>query len=800
MNLRLKLGKFFLIYALLSVFSTSLAFGQSKVQVGKSILKGKIIDANDKKNLEFATISLFTSKDSAFVAGTITNKRGEFEIKELKANQYYFKVEYLGYQSVESNAITIEDSQKKQLKKPLELQLNTEALGEVSVTGQRQFERVEYDRKVYAVSKSIIAEGGSMTDVLVSIPSVDTNPEGELTLRRAAPQILIDGRRTKLLGISPSDVLKSMAAADVDRVEVITTPSSKYSAQGSGGIINIILKKNRTKGFSGNTKLYGATKKRHGGSVSLNHRTGKFNFTGGFNYVNDWAGRDFELNRSIRKNTGTIKKNERLKEDADVDFGNEMHLVNLGVDYLINKKNTLSFNYSNRYQIQNFNGTYEYNYSDLNSGNPIKSQTLDGNKDTKYVSNIYALSFVKKLKKKGQKISFDASYRDIFGNQFYKSLEGNQLVSFNKGKIYKDGFIVRSDYVHPIGKRGKIETGYFFEGEYYDFINKVKYKKETYDESVHAAYLMYSGSKGKFRYQFGLRAEYTDINITGNEYDDDFLDLFPSFNLGYQLSKKFSLGVGYSKMIYRANNLQINSFQVESDIENQRMGNIAVKPYYSHKPEINFAFRTKKISLSGALYYMYKNESVNSFRYINENGNAVVSYTNLDYELDTGLELYASMKLKKWWSLSGMFFAGIEKYKAKSNNAYGLKSNKEFHFYNKWSSTFKLPKSYALRITAKYQDPISILQGKYKELWSVDMLIQKRILKRKGVLVLQVQDIFNSYNHRIRTWGPEFNQYLKNEYERQYVKLNFVYFFGKRYRIFKSKKKQSRTNIEVKDI
>ena len=277
------------------------SFSQKELEHSNSSeLKGNIIDADLDKSLEYATVSIYSLPDSLLIKGTITNRKGDFLIQKLKKGKYYYKIEHLGYQNYKSKDLTLQENEKHILNNSIALKINTELISQVEVKGNRDYARIELDRTVYNVSKSPVSDGGSINDVLATIPKLDVNADGELKFRGSTEvKVLIDGKMSGLLGMSPADILRNLPAADVDRVEVMSSPSAKYDASGSAGIVNIIMKKERAKGLNGNVSANYGTINKHGSRAALSWRTGKLNFSGSYNYLNEWAGRDYEINRTI---------------------------------------------------------------------------------------------------------------------------------------------------------------------------------------------------------------------------------------------------------------------------------------------------------------------------------------------------------------------------------------------------------------------------------------------------------------------------------------------------------------------
>ncbi|MDQ2179074.1 outer membrane beta-barrel protein [Marinifilum sp. D714] len=813
MNLKFTYAKSAFIIILICVFTSHLAFSHNQPNEKRnSSLKGKIVENQSNKPLEFATISIYSTDSSKLVSGTISNKRGDFLLEQLNAGSYYFKVEYMGYSTYKSNLFDIKNGEIKELTNPVKLEISTKAISEVKVEGNREFSKVELGKTVYNVSKSPVADGGTINEVLNTLPRLSVDAEGAIQFRGSSDvKILIDGKISGLLGMNPAEVLNSMSAHDVDRVEVISTSSARYDATGAGGIINIIMKKDRVKGFNGSVAATVGTKDKKSGGFSGNYRTGKVNFFGSYNYKDDWAGRDYNVQREIKKeDVHTL-----LLENADVDFGNRYHIGKLGLDYLINNNNTLTFSAKYQDVLQNWNGNYDYTRTNvISSAMPIVDYRTSA-VDLDMNSWVYNASYIHKFAKKGETLSIDLAYTDNAADNSGNYAEYLNIQSFgqdllfgsdvNATSLYSDYYktarkeaVAQVDYVLPVGDKGKFETGYLYRNNEIDYKVGSATDDFNYEENIHGLYAMYSGSKGKFAYELGLRAEYSDIN-TNKEFKDDYLDLFPSVHLSYQISDKKQWQLAYSRMIYRPNSGMLNPFQNLRDPENQRYGSQNIEAYYNHNIEMSMAFDREKASYKTTLYVNYYKNLINQYRFIDDETNeSIVQFGNFDSKFFSVLEFEGSTKLNKWWSLNG-YVAGIYE-ETKPGEGYKFGTRDMWEVTGKVTSVMNFKKWFKLQASFRYQSEILVAQGKYQNLYYVDLGLSRKVLKGRGRLSFTANDIFNTFRFKVHTSDPEcYNKEIKYR-ETQIAKLSFRYFFGKRYRIMRAKPKKSGMRHSENDI
>lgn len=786
---------FVLFFVFYSVYSNAQEFVGAKAN---SALRGEITDSNLKRPLEFATVSLYSLPDSVLIEGSITNRKGEFELRNLNSSTYFIKVEYLGYKAYSSPSIVLKENETHQIKNPINLNIDTKSISEVQVEANRSFSRIELDKTVYNVSKSPVANGGTINDVLATIPKLDVNANGDLQFRGSTNvKVLIDGKISGLLGMNPGELLRNLPAADVDRVEVITSPSAKYDASGAAGIVNIIMKKDRTKGFNGNASATIGTKDKHSASTSLNIRTGKVNVFGTYSYKNDWTGRNSETFRYEY-----IADPEYLNDDAEVDFGNRSLIGKLGLDYLMDENNTLSFAVTNRNIKQNRNSLFNYSRALLISSSfPVES-SRESELDIDLNSWIYNVSYIKKFAKKGQELSVDLAYTDNRADNEGKYLDIYSDFSEDESndffKSNREEAVFQIDYVHPTGTSGTIETGFMYRS------NEMRYKEPVdvssafnYKESIQGLYLQYNGKSGNLGYQFGVRTEYSDIE-TNRGYGDDYLDFFPSLNLSYKLTNNKQLKLSYSKMVYRPDSGMLNPYQNKQDPANQRLGNQELNAYYTHISELSFMCKREKVTYTTNLYYLYYNNIISQLRTIDSDRNAIVSYENLDEKHYAGIDFNVSTQINKWWSINSYMSGIYEKYSPTKNLNYS--TSDEYYFVGKITSTMQIPKLFNFQATFKYQSDVPVAQGKVNELYYVDLAFGKRLMKGKASLSLWIYDVFNTNKIKVNTHNTQFSQRVNYNYESRIANLTFRYFFGKKYNVLKAKSRNSESHHTETDI
>jgi hypothetical protein len=508
---------------------------------------------------------------------------------------------------------------------------------------------------------------------------------------------------------------------------------------------------------------------------------------------------DYEFSRltEIQNNV------EMLDARADVDLGDRSHIGQLGMDYLINDKNTMSFSVINRNVKRNLNGTYNYSRNLVTSSSFPTETSRESAVDIDLNSWVYNASYIRKFAKEGQELSFDAAYTNNDAENYGNYTESGVVTSdfFNSDR--KEA-IIQLDYKQPLGEVGSIETGYLYR------TNEIKYDEPidlstafNYKESIQGLYFQFRGEKGNFGYQLGLRSEYSDIE-TNKAYNDNYLDFFPSVHLSYKLSDNKQILLTYSKMVYRPDSKMLNPFQNLQDPENQRLGRQDLGAYYTHIPELTFIYKRDKITYTTNLYYLYKDNILGQYRSVNDSlisnikDKAIVTYENLGNLKYAGIDFNISTKLNKWWSVNSYLSGIYQKFTPSKNLSFS--TNDDFGFFGKLTSTMQIPKLFTFQSVFSYDTEMPLAQGWYDQSFQIDLAFGKRIMKSKASITLRITDVLNSRKYNVTTLGERFSQRMNNNFENRMANLTFRYYFGKKYNVLKTKKRGDGAQHTEKDI
>lgn len=768
-----------------------------KGEMPKRIVKGKVLDANSERPLEYATITLFSLRDSSLVTGGITDVAGNFQL-ETRPGRFFGKIEFLGYQAFVTTVIKLGKENNMADLGTVSLLPDAEMLAEVEVRAEKSEMQFLLDKKVFNVGKDLSTTSSSAAELLDNVPSVAVDIDGGITLRGSGNvRILIDGKPSGLIGVGDTDGLRQIPANLIDKVEVITNPSARYEAAGTSGIINIILRKERKKGINGSFDFSTGWPFQYGAAINLNYRREKFNLFVNYGISQRNApGEGFLDQNFYRQDTTFITEQER-----GIDRSGLSNNIRLGSDFFLGKKSSLTTSFT--YRLSNENNLSTINYRDFinNKANPtlLTQRTDDELEDETDIT--FALNYEKEFDRKGQKLTTDFQYETSGELEFSDFTERYSMPDGSstgipdlkqRGEIDESltEFLLKADYVYPFGENGKFETGYrgslrqirndytiaqFNDTEWEvigDFTNDF-----IYDENIHAIYSIYGNKIKKFQYQLGLRGEYTDIKTelvkTGVTNPRDYFNLFPNATFTYDLPAKNAVQISYSRRITRPRFWYLNPLLSFSDARNPFVGNPNLNPELTHSTELSHIKYFAKGTLTSSIYYRYTTGVMQRIRKVVNEQSALSFPINLSTEDAYGLEVTYSYTIAKWWRLNGdfNFFRSIIEGEYEGQNF----DRDDYSWRSRFSSKLTLWKKLDTQIRFNYRAPIESVQGRRLAIYTADLGFSIDVLKGKGTVTLNARDLFNTRKRRSYSYGANFDSYGEFQWRSRQIKLNFNY-------------------------
>ncbi len=788
--------------------------GKQRPAIGN--ISGKIIDNTTNEAIEFATISIISKKTNKTVNGGITNKHGYFEIKKIKPGIYKIVISFIGFNDF------VKDNVKITPKSPIinlgkiELQSNAETLEGVDIVAEKEVYVNKLDKKVFNVDKDITSESASLLETMQNIPSVEIDQDGNVSLRgNTNVKVLIDGRPSSIMGTDLATILEQFPANSVEEIEVITNPSAKYDPDGMAGIINIRLKKDKRKGTNGSILLAAGTNEKYNGSLNLNHRTGKFNLFGTYSFRHNK--REYTKN-ALRQNILSDTSNYLQEYKAGDRIGNS-HMINAGVDFYITDKSTIS--YTGNFNISNRDKTEGAQFNYLSEDKTLQDITLRNTYQPYNRSSFdNNLLFTSRFNKPGQELSTSLTYANSFGkgtgeysdnyfNGDFTPINDTTFKQSDQNNSTNTNYILQLDYTHPFNGDLKLETG--FKSEILDLYNdyslsnfnfssndyvldSTSVNTFNYLQQIHGVYAILSDKIANFSWQMGLRYEYAqttfDLTYNNDNYKNTYQNFFPSAHLGYTLGNSSELQLSYSRRINRPSVRSLNPYTNVSDPANIKVGNPYLQPEYINSFELGYSKRFNKLSLITSVYYKLINGVIKRYKAIDDNGNGIITYTNLDSGTNYGLELIGNLKFLKSMNLNAsvnMFRTIIE-----GNDDDNDLSNDALGMSGKLMLNGKLPKKFNLQFSGMYRSPITVPQGTIDAMYWADISIKKTILKDRGSVSLRLSDIFNTQAFNINISDYNFTQEMQYKGNSRALYLSFTYKFGKPFKDSKPKKRKQR--------
>ncbi|QDO93382.1 TonB-dependent receptor [Formosa sediminum] len=778
-----------------------------QAQSGKDItITGHVIELESKLPLEYATVAFRDSKDNSVITGGITDAKGKFSIS-VPVGVYNVTFEYISFKK--------QTLLNKQLTKNtdlgnIELALDTESLAEVEIIAEKTTVDIKLDKKVYNVGQDLTVSGGTVSDVLDNVPSVSVDVEGNIALRgNDDVTILINGKPSGLVGLSSNEALNQLPADAIERVEVITSPSARYDAEGTGGILNIILRRSKLQGFNGSMTANVGYPDAAGISGNINYRTGDFNFfnTTGYSY------RESPGNSSTKTeyfNTefdddGTLisdEENTFLNEDIDYDRVRKGINTNLGVEWYINDNTSVTASMFYKDSDNSSNASNDIVEVD-NLGN-ILNETYRHDPETEDDKTVqYALNFDKQFEKPGHKLTFDFQYEDTSEDEHSliteNGLESEEVITLED----QERVLLQADYVLPLGEDSQFEFGYrgnfndldtdytlayYVDGAYEidaDVSNNLIYK-----EHINAIYSQYGSKfKDKFSFLLGLRMESTDIVIdqkTSNDYQDkDYLGLFPTINLGYEFSEDQSLMLGYNRRIRRPRSRYINPFPSRSSTTSLFQGNPDLDPSYSSGVDLGYLYTFKKVTLNSSIYYQH---ATDVFTFISEaTGETVIvggteisvikrSPINLATNDRYGFEFTTTYRPSKKWNLNANFnfFNSITRgdYNGVNFDADNLS------WFIRLNNKVTLPAEIEWQTRLMYRGPSEDAQNKTDGMFYTSLAFSKEVFNKNASITFNVSDVFNSMKRSTLSTTDTYISDSEMQFRQRSFNLAFTYRFN----------------------
>ncbi|MGF1532893.1 MAG: TonB-dependent receptor domain-containing protein [Bernardetiaceae bacterium] len=761
-------------------------------------LKGRVLDDQNDKPLEYATVQVFSRLDSNLIGGGITDPTGVFLI-DVPIGRMYVQVSFIGYRPQTIAQVPLERGIREVDLGVIRLAPDMAITEDVEIVAERMEMELSLDKRVFNVGQNSTLKGGNALDVLETLPSVEVDVEGNVALRGSGNvRILIDGRPSGLAGVGSSEALRLLQSDLVERVEVITNPSARYEAEGEAGIINIILRKDRDRGLNGSVDISGGYFLNGGIAANLNYRGKKANYFGslGSQYRKS-PGSGYFLQRNLGANGEPTAIFERDREQMRGGLNNTLRA---GMDIFLDKRSTLTISGLVRLGDRNNEVDIIYRDFDLNQ-NPIQTTTRSEDESEDAQTYELSINYEKDFEQRGRKWTADmrwikADERELadFTEQIQ---DGNSplIVQRSSNAENEENLLFQTDYIHPFGQGYKFETGSRINFRTIDNDYLVEQQNENnvfeifedfndrlvYQENIYAAYGIVSHKGQPFSWQLGLRAEFTDISVTSREsaanIQKSYLNLFPSVNASYALDKSNTVQLSYSRRLSRPRFRLLLPFSNFTDSRNLYEGNPDLDPEYTDSFEGSYLTYWESGSFLGSVYYRYRTNVIERVLITNEQGVSLVFPINLATQDAYGLEFSFSQNITKWWRIGTNFnfFRAITKGSYQERNL----DNDTYAWTNNLNTKINLPNGINLQANFIYSSPRRTSQGEQEGIGFLNLGASKDVLNKRGTLTLSIRDAFSSRKRIVDIVQQDFTRYDEFQWSIGTGVLTFNYRFGK---------------------
>lgn len=773
-------------------------------------ISGVIRDSLSNEPIDFASVTILNQQNKQTVKGGQTDENGNFVFGAIPAGTYILRASFVGYDAYEKPAFRVDNGQSVHLGN---IKLSPSAstmLKEVVIDGTPPAMQMGVDRKIFNPEQSIVSAGGNASELLANVPSLSVDMDGNVGLRGSTNvKILIDGKQSALAGSNINTLLESLPANSIQRIEVMTNPSAKYDPEGQGGIVNIILKKNIRTGFNGMVRGGGGSYNNYNGGIDLNYRDTKFNYFGGY---------DFR-----RRNNPGDGFNHNIYQDGSSVYNTSdnarkgtSHTVRLGADFFATEKTTLglSANLNLRDNTRREDLFYTYYRPDGSIIGTSPRYTNQNEDDTGYEVNF---DFKRSFNREGEELTANVSYgrSKEDGIQTFTQTATDPSIVIDDNRIndtYEDGknVNIQVDYVLPVSKEQKFETGYRTtlrysdEQQLSDILSPSSglYERDynltndfNLDDIVHALYANYQNKlNDKLGYQVGLRAEQAYLNTEYLSYDPalspedrstkgrlDYFRVYPSIYLTQEFSEGSSLQLSYTRRVNRPRGWQVNPFLDISDPVNYRQGNPNLKPEDIHSFELAYSEKLGKVNLTSSVYHRITNDVVEMIVDSAAVGTNVTysTFRNISQNRATGIELISQFTLNQNFDFMANFNGNYQSFSG--SEEYGVAANSGFNWDANLTANGRIAKGLTAQLRGNYMAPRVMAQGTSTSMFFVDAGLKMSVLKDKGSIMLNARNLLN----KARFGGTRSTAQFISEFQRNFMKgpqamLTLSYRFGTR--------------------
>ena len=799
------------------------------VMAAQGTVKGTVVEDASGEALSYVNIKITKPGQTAMVKGGLTDMEGRFDLSGLQFGTYDVQISFVGYKTVTKSVTVNKDKPIAYLGKILFFE-DAHQLGEVTVTGQRSAVKLEVDRKSYDVSGDLANVGASASEALENIPSVEVDQDGNISLRGSTSvEVWINGKSSGLTSDNRGTILQQIPAESIDRIEVIDNPSSKFSAEGSSGIINIILKRDRKAGYYGSVQAGGNTAGGANTSVNINVNSKRVDAYASVGY------------RHHEDESGSVSNQDIFSNGALASYQNSRTVSDRRGNNLFTRAGvTLHATAKDDFTV---GGMFMYGGNNSSSNTPYYYGTYLG-ADKLAPVQTHILTRQTTGKGKMQMLHYEFGYRHNFTDTHYLDFTVSRgswhsdndnwyqdRTVYDNGDADKESYQyrpmylrtnhtdVKLDYENPISEKIMIQAGYngmfsrentpqeSWTSDSYDgtdaVIDEAYYNRFKYNMDTHALYATATMKFGKFGVMAGLRGEYWKVHTESYDYGQEFLGnaldapykkdffkLFPSLFLSYQFTESDQLQLNVTRRLRRPWGGELNSFMDTRSATSVSFGNPELTPEYSNSFQLNYLKTFSNHSFLISAYYRPTTDVIQRVRYMIDGDDRTFSTSmNLSESVNSGLELTLKNKFFRildltttasafYYKLDGFDYELIDPLMGKTVHVTG-DSDSRFSWNARIQASVILPWDFSVQVKGNYRSRRVITQGYRKPSYGIDLGIRKSFMDKKLTVALNCRDLLDSRRRKTVTGSDTFEQYSENWRHARKFNLTVTWAFGK---------------------
>lgn len=788
-----------LLVLFIFVFFTQIFSSRSFSQNTSGTISGIIVDKIGGLPIESADVTLINAGDSTVLKGTSADKDGKFSFNNIPFGKYNVRANFVGYSIMNVKGIILSAEKSAVTLEPIKLTSGTATTEEILVESEKSAMQFDGDKKIFNVSQNPMNSSGSLIELLKNIPSVSVDADGNVSLRgNTNVRITVDGRPFGLDGQNRSQLLEQIPANQIESVELVTNPSSKYEAEGVSGIINIVTKKTKVFGYNGNLSLNAGSRDKYNAALNLNLKSNKTQFFANYSYNLN----NFVITGGTNRTNNLSTVENLFKQTYDGHSRIKSHFLKGGMDYFADPQNTIGLSVTYQNTTRSRGEQIDSRAFDVN--NTLTSYSInDYNVDSKNNTLDLALNHSFKFKNPKQTLTTDAIYSQNNNEEngfteetYYSPANQNPGLILESSTINDKDLSLQSDYVHPFTETSKLETGYKiryrdkkndYSNREYDYTlnqfvtNPNLTNNFEYRDVVSAAYLQYSGALGIFSYTAGTRIEHTNtkslLKLNNSESKSSYTDIFPSANISAKLGKSNEMQVSYSRRIRRPGMWELNPFVNAADPNNYFSGNPNLKPEYTDSYELSLIQYLPGTSLTPTLFYRYTRDLISRTREYIDSNTTLTTFVNYSNQKSYGAELIFNSQPLKFWSING----SLSYYKTEidASNISSAYVNEGSTWSGRISSSLFLPYQLSLQLSYFYSGDILAAQATVEPFSSFDASLRKELFEGRLTATLKVNDVFNTLKFKVNINNDlNYREQFERKRDTRVITFGLSYKFG----------------------